>query len=573
MNPKPPGFFERPLLQVLVVVILGVFCYSNTFQVPFVLDDPQQIGENPVIHDLANFFINSSGHEYLPNRFIGNLTFALNYHFGGLNVVGYHAVNLAIHIANALLVYCLAALTLRTPFFSGLGTGDWRLERQGLGTGDWGLKTKNSKLKSQNFLPFLAALLFVSHPIQTQAVTYIVQRLTSLATLFYLASLVLHVRWRLAREAVAAFSSRSVLPYYLLSLLMAVLAMKTKEIAFTLPLVVLLYEISFFGRLDVRKMALLAPLLLTICIIPLGMISLQQSAGDVLSEVSSATRDTQHLSRIEYLYTQFSVIVTYLRLLVLPVNQNLDYDFPLSHTLLEPRAFLSLLLLLAFLALAGYLYVRSRLGNRDNVSPSPQSPVPSPQLRLASFGIVWFFVTLSVESSLIPIRDVIFEHRVYLPSVGFFIAASAMAVSGIRVLGMRFPGFGRLAGLLLVVVICLLSVATWARNRMWRDWETLWHDVKVKSPAKTRAYNILGMYHAQRGDVAKAITEFMTAIRLKPRDADAWFNLGQAYTMAGRYHDAARSYRTVLRLNPRDEEVQQILKELEQKLSVPHNAN
>ena len=556
---RPVGFRERPLVQGMILAVLAVLAYSNTFHVPFVLDDVWITG-NAVIHDLGSFFT-LSGYDEFPNRFIGYFTLALNYHFGGENVVGYHVVNLAIHIANALLVYSLVRLTVRTPFFGGLGT-----EMQGLGTGDWGLKTKNSKLKSQNFLPFLAALLFVSHPIQTQAVTYIVQRLTSLATLFYLASLVLHVRWRLAREAVAAFSSRSVLPYYLLSLLMAVLAMKTKEIAFTLPLVVLLYEISFFGRLDVRKMALLAPLLLTICIIPLGMISLQQSAGDVLSEVSSATRDTQHLSRIEYLYTQFSVIVTYLRLLVLPVNQNLDYDFPLSHTLLEPRAFLSLLLLLAFLALAGYLYVRSRLGNRDNDSPSPQ-------LRLASFGIVWFFVTLSVESSLIPIRDVIFEHRVYLPSVGFFIAASAMAVSGIRVLGMKFPGFGRLAGLLLVVVICLLSVATWARNRMWRDWETLWHDVKVKSPAKTRAYNILGMYHAQRGDVAKAITEFMTAIRLKPRDADAWFNLGQAYTMAGRYHDAARSYRTVLRLNPRDEEVQQILKELEQKLSVPHNAN
>jgi tetratricopeptide (TPR) repeat protein len=537
MNPKPPGFFERPLLQALVVVILGVLCYSNTFQVPFVLDDPQQIGENPVIHDLANFFTNSSGHEYLPNRFIGNLTFALNYHFGGLNVVGYHVVNLVIHLANALLVYALVRLTLRTPFLAPL----------------------SSPLPPHSSLvPLLASLLFVCHPIQTQAVTYIVQRLTSLATLFYLAALVLHVSWRLARVDGAPVISRRVPPSWLLSLLMAVLAMKTKEIAFTLPLVVLLYEFSFFGRPGRRLLLSLAPLLLTICIIPLGMISLQQTAGEILSEVSSATRDAEHLSRAEYLFTQFSVIVTYLRLLVLPINQNLDYDYPISHSLLEPQTLLSLLLLLTILGFATWLWRASNLSRSPDYLHSSLFTLHSS--RLIAFGIFWFFITLAVESSVIPIRDVIFEHRVYLPSVGFFIAVAGLSFAALS----KWPTTRRAALSIVALIILLFSGATYARNRIWQDWFTLWNDVKKKSPAKTRPYHILGMQYANRGDTARAINEFSLALRLNPRDADAWFNLGQAYTMVGRYHDAALQYENVLRLNPRDEEVQQLLRDLEQ---------
>jgi tetratricopeptide (TPR) repeat protein len=298
----------------------------------------------------------------------------------------------------------------------------------------------------------------------------------------------------------------------------------------------------------------LAPLLLTMCIIPLTMINLHKPAGELLSDVNTATVAQSTLSRWEYLCTQFSVIVTYLRLLILPVNQNLDYAYPVNHSLLEPRAVLSFLLLVALLVTAFILW------------RSSQSRVPSPEsrpLRLASFGIFWFFITLSVESSVIPIFDIIYEHRVYLPSVGFFIAVVSLAALGADRLKPRMPAAGSVAGMLLIVAILLLGGATYARNRVWRTWETLWQDVKMKSPMKARSYNNLGTYYGRQGRTAEAINEFEAAIRLYPEYLDAHYNLGKAYIKGGRYRDAAHEFRTAQLLDPQNSEYQEFLKQLE----------
>jgi hypothetical protein len=345
---------------------------------------------------------------------------------------------------------------------------------------------------------------------------------------------------------------------------MAVLAMKTKEIAFTLPLVVLLYEFSFFGRPDRRLLLSLAPLLMTGCIIPLSMINLQQTAGEILSEVSTATKDAQHLSRVEYIITQFSVIVTYLRLLVLPVNQNLDYDYPINRSLLEPRAFLSLLLLMSLLATAVKLW--SAGSSPQSPVPGPRSrfsPVPSPQSRLISFGIFWFFITLAVESSFIPIRDVIFEHRLYLPSVGFFIAMTALVMVAAGKLRIDTQKACSLLALLTVAVVVPLSLATHARNMVWQSGPDLWKDVKEKSPEKDRAYNNLGAYYLLQGRITDAIRELETASRLNPQALDIQQNLGQAYSRLGRYEDAVRAYKAARKIDPNDAEARESLKELD----------
>ena len=520
MNTKPAGLLYRPLVQMLVIALVAFVAYSNSFRVPFVFDDKPSITENVVIQGLENFFTNWSGYDFLPNRFIGYLTFAFNHEIGGLNVSGYHVVNLAIHIVNALLVYALVRLTMKTPFFG----------------------SRPQVPSPESLVPVLAALLFVSHPIQTQAVTYIVQRLTSLATLFYLASLVLHVRWRLAQTAGVPFVSRSVLPWYLLSLVSAVLAMKTKEIAFTLPVVILLYEFSFFGRPGRRLLPMLLPLLLTIFIIPLTMVNVQKPVGEILSDVHSKSIAGTDLSRGEYLSTQFSVIVTYLRLLVLPINQNLDYDYPVSHSLLEPRAFLSLLLLLVLMGYAAWLW---------RTSSSSQSPVPSPGLyRLAAFGIIWFFITLSVESSIIPIQDVIFEHRLYLPSIGFVAAFVVLVMTAGELCAARLPAIKKLTIPVLAMSVLMLTGATYARNNVWKDELTLWEDTKSKSPMKARPHNNLGYAYGKQKRIPEAIAEFETAVQLAPEYLDALYNLAQLYFLSGRYQETEELTRTLKRLNP-----------------------
>jgi len=387
---SPPSSTEQQvsskhiILSLLAIIILGTIIYSNTFDASWHFDDHTAIVENYGLRNLRTTFLGIRA-----SRWIGFTSFALNYHFGKLDVFGYHLVNISIHLISAVLVYFLVLLSFKTPYLKG---------------------SKISHYAAS--LSLASGLLFVAHPIQTQAVTYIVQRFTSLATLFYLLSLVLFIKARLYNLEEKRFYAPSHLACYCGSLLAAFLAMKTKEITITLPAIILLYEFCFFStslRELTKKLPYLTPLLLTFFIIPLsrygvGLFGISGGTFIGIAEVGdvigSATQETVAISRTDYLFTQFNVIVTYIRLLFFPVNQNLDYDYPISHTLFEFSTLFSLLFLISIVIFGVWMFKKSRL---------------------LSFGIFWFFITLSVESSIIPIRDVIFEHRVYLPSVGFVI--------------------------------------------------------------------------------------------------------------------------------------------------------
>jgi hypothetical protein len=527
---KRYALLNSTAIHLLLLAAVALLIYSNTFHAPFIFDDESSITQNYTIRNLSNFLYNHIGYKSIPNRYIGYLTFALNYRFGGLNEVGYHVVNLAIHIANGLLVYALVRMTLRTPFFVQRSTFDVKNSDSAI---------HNSQFTIHNCLPLLAALLFVCHPIQTQAVTYIVQRLTSLATLFFLSSLVLHIRWRLSREDGHPFISWEVSPYWLLSLLSAILAMKTKEIAFTLPMIVLLYEFSFFGKPTLLRMKESGALFLTICIIPITVFTMQGNVAEFLTAVNKVTMGRVAADRWEYLYTQFSAIVTYLRLLLFPVSQNLDYDYPINHSLLDPRAFLSLALLLAILVMAVWLYYRSSF--KIQIFTIHYS-------RLIAFGILWFFITLSVESSLMPLPDIIFEHRSYLPSVGFFISVAVLIVEAIQKL--HISSVRKLAGCSVIGLLLIFSVATYMRNGVWQNWETMWSDVAIKSPQKPRAFNNLGSYYCRHEKVNEAVLAYETALKLDPLYRDALFNLSLVYITLGRKDDVMRTTTVLQRYYP-----------------------
>jgi tetratricopeptide (TPR) repeat protein len=511
--------------HLMLLAVVALVAYANTFHVPMLFDDEGSIQLNTGIHGLANFF--NGGYRFLPNRVVGYLTFALNYQFGGVNVAGYHVVNLAIHIINGFLVYQLVRLTFQTPL-----------------------------LRMSDFAPqadtvaLAVALLFVSHPIQTQAVTYIVQRLTALATTFYLATLIYYFRWRLQAESGVPFSCRKVLTPYCLSLTVAILAMKTKEISFTLPFMVLLFEAGFFGLPDRVRLARLVPMILTWSIIPFTILSVvKKDASEVLSDVSGAMQVITGLTRWEYLCTQFSVIVTYLRLLVLPVNQNLDYDYPVNYSLFTPRAFLSLLLLLIIVAAALLLWQTGSPARRG-IAPEENSAPPAgsfcPELRLIAIGIFWFFITLTVESSIIPISDVIFEHRVYLPSVGFFLAMAMLLMVTAKRLAPRFPVIGKLAAPVLMGIVLVLTVATHARNHVWRNWLTIWQDTVTKSPNKPRPHNILGIGYYYGSLFEPALQEYRAAIRLQRNYIEPYYNIGLILAGTKRHAEAIDIYQQAI---------------------------
>jgi Flp pilus assembly protein TadD len=502
-------------MHASLILILGLAAYSNTFRGEFVFDDFGNIVDNSQIRDVANFLFRSSGYDRNPNRFIGFLTFALNYRLGGLDVTGYHVVNLAIHVTNAILIYALVVLSFRTPVL------------------------KSASLGAQaGAVALVTAMLFVAHPIQTQAVSYVVQRLTSLATMFYLGTIVQYVRLRLAMDA-GRTSWISLSLGYGGVLVTAALGMKTKEIAFTMPLMAALYEALFFEGGCRRRALALLPLLLTLGIIPASSLNLRRPVGDLLSDAVDVTRLQTSLARLDYLRTELAVITTYLRLLVMPVGQNVDHDYPVYSSFLAPRVFFSALLLISLAGIAAVLHYRTRPGSRMRWDPAG---------RLVSFGIAWFFLSLSIESSIIPIVDVIFEHRVYLPSVGFFLTAS-MALAFVT---RRFAS--RRGGRALLVVGTSLAVAlamlTFRRNEVWATELSLWSDSVEKSPLKARPHNNFGQALGKAQREGEALPHLLAAVRLDPTDSRAINNLGRTYFALGRQVEAEDAYWKAIRLDP-----------------------
>ncbi|MEN8262923.1 MAG: tetratricopeptide repeat protein [Nitrospirota bacterium] len=516
---------HKPLIHVLLIIILGFLAYSNTFEVPFVFDDTAVIVKNPIIKDLNYFIEPSSASDFkkffeyktFRRRYVGYLTFAMSYKLNGLDVAGYHIANLLIHIANALLVYFFILLSFKTPCL------------------------RRSSIKEYSGqVAVIAALLFVTHPIQTQAVTYIWQRVTSLTATFYLLSLLMYVKARFKYQTTESSmkgtgTGLELKPAlcYLISIISAVLAMKTKEIAFTLPITIGLFELMFLeGKLR-RRVLYLIPFLVAMLIIPLSLVGMDGPVGDLIGDVGEAAQETKDMSKLDYLFTEFRVIVTYIRLIILPANQNLDYDYSIYHSFFNSGVFLSFLLLLSTISLGIYLWCRYR----NTITHT----------RLISFGIFWFFVTLSVESSIIPIRDVINEHRIYLPSIGVFLAIAATMIMKAERLRVRAKS---VAAALLVLIVISLTLVTYTRNMVWSDRIKLWEDVINKSPNKYRSQFNLGSAYQDQGSLDKAMEQYRTAIRLKPDFAKAYFNLGIIYKTRGDNDEAMKHFKMAITFNP-----------------------
>lgn len=558
MNIANSSVFKKVSAHLVVIAIVGIIAYINTFDVPYQFDDFANISENPLIRNLDNFITGSKGYDYNPRRYIGYLTFALNYYLGGPGVTGYHVVNLSIHILNSILVYFFVTLTFRTPYFSA-----WDI---GHSAGSKKLNRLNSVPHAPGALPFapfvalFSALLFVAHPVQTQAVTYIVQRFTSLATLFYLLSAVMYIKGRLISQSASSVAQdiKKTMPYALCSLLSAVLAMKTKEIAFTLPIMILIYEFAFFRSSPKKKLLFLVPVLITMAIIPVSIMHTDKPLGEILSDLSEKTRVQTNISRLDYLMTEMRVIVTYIRLIFLPINQNLDYDYPLYRSFFSPPVFMSFLFLSALFGTAVYLFCRSRQAGWGNEGSGfngvffPADPHVSGYLRLAAFGILWFFITLSVESSFIPITDVIFEHRLYLPSAGAFVALAAGSSASVKKLQGILPQADKKVIPLALIVVITLSGLTYIRNSVWKDGITLWGDVIRKAPDNARAHNNLGFIYYEKGMMDQAMEQFISALRLNPEYPDARVNLGIIYNAKGMADQAIKQYLRVLSVNPND---------------------
>ena len=444
-------------LSCLLICVVGILVYSNTLESTFHFDDQTSILHNAAIRNLSDpktiFY-------YSPSRFLTYLSFALNYAVGDVGVTGYHIVNLAIHLLAGLMVWLLVRQVLRTP----------------------ALKESNYASAS-SLLPLIAGLIFVAHPVQTQAVTYIVQRAASMATLFYLLSLYFYGEGR--RRQVANASRWAAAGCYAAALIAAILAGFSKETALTVPFAIVLYEIFFFTKARKTNWVIVGLASVVVLLIPLFLVS----RGLVSLTIPGAVPAAQ------YLLTQPRVWLTYLRLLILPINQNLDYDFALSRTLLD------LSTLLSVAALAGIAFAGSKLFRTS---------------RVLSFGIFWFILTLLPESSVLPLPDVIYEHRVYLPMVGI----SLFAAFALQRITHRWGTNGVAA--LVIGIVGALGLTAFERNKVWSNEVTLWQDVIKKSPGKARGYLNLGRAYDDLGMYKQAQTYYDLAQAIDPGYADTY---------------------------------------------------
>ena len=515
---------DSTIIHLIFIALLAVLAYSNTFDAPFQFDEESLITNNPIVKDLG-YILNPSEAKELPEygifrrRYVGFVTFALNYRIHGLDVTGYHVFNILLHILNAFLVYSFILLTFRAPHFR-----------------------TSSLRKHSSLIAFISGLVFVAHPVQTEAVTYVYQRMASLVFFFYILAMVLYARFRLSSLDKSAASS---LFYYLLVMVSIALAVKTKEPSLTLPFAIIMYEYFIFSGSKKTRALLILPLFLPLILYPLALHDSGLSAGTIMfgadSDVSElvfkSTFDSDYLNpsetRWEYLATQPRVAVTYLRLLFFPVNQNFIYDYPRSESLFEPEVLLSLLFLISILGFAVYSYFLSRTRHAG--------------YRIITFGILWFFLTLSVESSIIPLPFVITEYRLYLPGVGIILAV----LTGVVMVNKRI-GSGSskaIVTVFLFLIPVVFGASTYARNNVWRTNINLWEDVVRKSPGDGRAYNNLGKAYNEAGMFEKAMEHLQKAINLSPMSYKAHNNLSVAYKSLGMADKAIEHLRIAIGLN------------------------
>jgi hypothetical protein len=417
---------KKKALSVILIATVAIIVYSNSFYASFHFDDTPAIVENYAIHrfDIKEIFSTSS-------RPVLDITFALNYYFGKLDVFGYHLINIMLHIANGILLYFILLWTINpSPQVGRAGEagtqGDVRVTHR---------------------MPLYASLIFIAHPIQTQAVTYIVSRSSVLATTFYLLALFFFIRAYRQNTVTATMpvsvtsngnvrkpndvavrrnglrnpNRRTYIPkLYLAGAFMAsCLGMGTKQEAATLPLMLLIYDFYFISKGDWKvlkghykaHLAMFSTLAIVLYLSFSGLqtyISFDYAKGVPMPQESPITS-------FQYFLTQLHVIPYYIRLLFIPTNLNLDYDWPITRDIDLPT-------MLFFVLLTFIIVIAIKLYRKAS---------------LVTFGIIWFFVTLSVTSSFIVIFDVIFEHRLYLPSIGFAIVIAFMIsrISNLKIWG------------------------------------------------------------------------------------------------------------------------------------------
>ncbi|MCG8407148.1 MAG: tetratricopeptide repeat protein [Phycisphaerales bacterium] len=485
----------RRIWPAVVVAAVGLVVYLNSFDGQFIFDD-YRIIESTRIKDLSRLSEILSG-----SRPIAYLSFAVNHAVGAGDVRGYHAVNLMIHVLSGLVLFGIIRRTLLCDRFQDRYAG------------------------AATQLALVCSMIWVVHPLQTQSVTYIIQRCESMMGLFYLCTLYCVIRG----TETSAYRRH----WYVGAVVSCALGMGCKAVMVTAPVAVLLYDRTFLGGTFMNAFRRRWDLYLALCATWLVLVG-TGVVGGVLNPVPGTRTvglGVQSVTPVEYALTQPGVILHYLRLSIWPHPLCLDYLWPVARTA-EAIVFPLIAILISLMAVLWAFFRRPAFG----------------------FLGACFFLVLSPTSSFVPIQDIAFEHRMYLPlaAVVVLVVVSSwhlltqimtrlsVSLSSERLVSVTLAG----------AAVGLLGYRTIQRNRDYHDVGGMWRNVLAVRPHNPRAHLGLGRHFVQQEGFDRAVHHFNEAIRLAPDFVEAHFNLGVAFFEQRRPAQAVAAYREALRIRP-----------------------
>ncbi|MEO7932142.1 MAG: tetratricopeptide repeat protein [Chthoniobacterales bacterium] len=476
---------QRIMLVAILIIIVGIVSYRESFRVPFIFDDIPTIQENPTILHIwplkeALFPPPNSGLT-TAGRPLVNLSLAVNYALDQYKVTGYHIFNLGAHLCAALALTGIARRTFLQP----------------------SLQDKFG----QAALPLASviALLWLVHPLNTAAVTYIVQRAEVMTCLFYLLALYSFIRGS-AQENATRWLVFSVAACYF--------SVASKEVGATIPLTILLYDRTFCSGSFRKAWALRWKYYLSLVASWCFQILLILSTGNRGGTAGFGVK----MPLLDYALTQTWAIANYLKLIFWPSPLIFDYGTDLITTPSEVILPCILIVLLLGLTLIA-LWKRPILG----------------------FLGAGFFVILAPSSSVVPVvTQTMAEHRMYLPSAVIL----ALVVTGL------YSKLGKSSGILFAGLIVMASMLTQFRIQDYKTHLSIWRDTVEKRPQNARAWKCLGVLVAQLGDYPVAIKMYDHAKQIEPRDPGLYFNTANALGKIGRIPDAIREYQIAIQMLP-----------------------
>ncbi|MFH1622715.1 MAG: tetratricopeptide repeat protein [Candidatus Omnitrophota bacterium] len=491
----------RKSILILIIVAVCLVFYFNALFGDFVYDDNIWITPNPYMKSfrfLPHFFLQDFGYvgtQKMQSNYYRPLlaaSYMLDYSIWGNNPFGFHLTNLIFHIISCVLIFLLVILLTR-----------------------------------ERIIAFASALLFSVHPVHTEAVSFISGRVDVVTPVFFLLSLVFFLKY--------AFSRRVI--YYLLSLFSFIVSLLTKEMAVTLPLIVLCVDYLFLSQNNFKKTRknFLKFHFGFFVILALYLITRFFIMGKIfLPELPQGINFLPGTSPFWRLFTAIKVFIFYIRLLFFPVNLKLLYLLQPENFLFSPVVItgLGVLLMLIFIAVR-------------NIKKQP----------ILSFSISWFFITILPVSNIFPQGNIFAERFLYIPSVGFCIGIgflfSLLIKKNIKTSNFNW---NKLIYVVFFLFILFLGQSTYERNNVWKDDFTLWQETAKASPNSQVAHINLGSEYFKIGLLDKAIEETKKTLNLGTYyDYEALLLLGNIYNKKGLVDEAIKAFRFAIDMCPNRE--------------------